>query len=180
MDEFDFLQNGSNEDPMDCLKPERLLESIRELEGKIRWNPVDAELYFQLGVFYGCLKDIANAVTAYRKALELDPAMHQSHYLLGEHYFEKKRYWDAAMEFGCYVSAEPDDPDGTLYLKFGIACLRLGRTEDAKRHLEKARLDKDSGRAGIAAKLLSGLNSRVCHIYADFDIPNLKLYCCSL
>jgi tetratricopeptide (TPR) repeat protein len=155
MDGFDFLLNGSNEDPMDCLKPERLLESIRELEGEIRWNPEDAELHFQLGVYYGCLKNREKAVHAYLNALDLDPGMHQARYLLGEHYFEKKRYWDAAMEFGCYVSAEPDDPDGTLYLKFGIACLRLGRTEDAKRHLEKARLDKDSGRACVADRLLS-------------------------
>lgn len=154
---FDFLPDGLHEDPMDCLKPERLRESIRELKGEIRWNPDDAELYFQLGVFYGCLKDVANAATAYRKALELDPAMHQAHYLLGEHYFEKKRYWDAAMEFGLYVLGEPDDPDGTLFLKFGIACLRLGRTEDARRHLAKARLDKNSGRAGVADKLLSWL-----------------------
>ena len=153
--EFNFLPDGSNEDPMDCLKPERLLESIQELEGEIRCNPVNAELYLQLGVFYGCLKDDENAVKAYHKALELDSGMHQAHYLLGEHYFGKKRYWDAAMEFGHYVSAEPDDPDGTLYLKFGIACLRLGRTEDAKRHLEKARLDKDSGRACVADRLLS-------------------------
>ena len=139
----------------EILRPENLLERIRELEGEARWNQRDPDLYFQLGVFYGCLKDDENAVKVYRKALELDPEMHQAHYLLGEHYFGKKRYWDAAMEFGHYVSAEPDDPDGTLYLKFGIACLRLGRTEDAKRHLEKARLDKDSGRACVADRLLS-------------------------
>lgn len=153
--EFDFLPDGSKEDPMDCLKPERLRESIRELEGEIRWNPVDAELFFQLGVFYGCLKDGKNAVKAYHKALELAPEMHQAHYLLGEHFFGKKRYWDAAMEFGHYVCGEPDDLDGTLYLKFGIACLRLGQIKDARRHLEKARLDKVSGRVGIANKLLS-------------------------
>ncbi|HOG24447.1 MAG TPA: tetratricopeptide repeat protein [Candidatus Omnitrophota bacterium] len=147
-----------NDDPMDCLKPERLLEEIRGLEGEIRWKPDDSELYFQLGVYSCCLKDNEKAAYSYLKALELDPEMHQAHYLLGEHYFSKKRYWDAAMEFGNYVSAEPDDPDGTLYLKFGIACLRLGRTEDAKRHLEKARLDKDSGRAGRAAKLLSRIS----------------------
>lgn len=155
---FDFLPDGSNEDPMDCLKPERLRESIRELEGEIRWNPENAEIHFQLGVYYGCIKDDVNAVTAYRKALELDPGMHQAHYLLGEHYFGKKKYWDAAMEFGHYVAAEPDDPDGTLYLKFAIACLRLGQTEDARRHLKKARLDKDSGRAGVADKLLSWIS----------------------
>ena len=62
------------------------------------------------------------------------------------------------MEFGLYVSGEPDDPDGTLYLKFGIACLRLGCIEDARRHLKKARIDKDSGRAGVADKLLSWLS----------------------
>lgn len=149
--------NDSSEDPMDCLKPERLLESILELEGEIRWNPADAELYFQLGVFYGCFNDGENAVKAYQKALELDSGMHQAHYLLGEHFFRKKRYWDAAMEFGRYVSGEPDDRDGTLYLKFGIACLRLGYTVDARRHLEKARLDKNEGRAGLASKLLSRL-----------------------
>ena len=150
--------NDSNEDPMDCLKPERLLESIRELEGEIRWNPVDAELYFQLGVFYGCLKDGENAVKAYHKALELDSEMHQAHYLLGEHFFGKKRYWDAAMEFGYYVCGEPDDPDGTLYLKFGVACLRLGWIEDARRHLERARLDESGGRRAVANRLLSRIS----------------------
>lgn len=155
---FDFLPDGLNGEPMDCLKPERLRESIRELEGEIRWNPDDAELHFQLGVFYGCLKENERAVLAYLQALELDPAMHQARYHLGEYYFGKKRYWDAALEFGLYVSNEPDDPDGTLYLKLGIACLRLGRTEDARRHLAKARLDKDSGRAGVADKLLSWLS----------------------
>ena len=143
---------------MDCLKPERLLESIRELEAEVRWNPLDAELYFQLGVFYDCLKDSENAVKAYEKALEVDPEMHQPHYSLGEIFFGKKRYWDAAMEFGHYVSGEPDNPDGTLYLKFGIACLRLGRIEDARRHLKKARLDTDSGRARTANKLLSWIS----------------------
>ncbi len=150
--------NDSNEDPIDCLKPERLRESIRELEGEIRWNPVDAELHFQLGVFYDCLKDSGNAVKAYGKALELDPEMHQPHYSLGEIFFGKKRYWDAAMEFGHYASGEPEDLDGTLYLKFGIACLRLGRIEDARRHLKKARMDEDAGRAKIANKLLSRIS----------------------
>lgn len=153
-DEGEFERENSG-DWREILKPESLLESIRKLEGEARWNPVDAELYFQLGVFYGCLKNNEKAINAYLKTLELDPGMHQVHYLLGEHYFEKKRYWDAAMEFGLYVSREPDDPDGTLFLKFGIACLRLGRTEDAKRHLKKARLDKDSGRACVADRLLS-------------------------
>lgn len=153
-DGFDFLPD----DPKDCLKPERLLESIRELEGEVRWNQSDPELYFQLGVFYGCLKDDENAVKAYCKALELDSGMHQAHYLIGERYFGKKRYWDAAMEFGQYVASEPDDPDGTLYLKFGIACLRLGWIEDARCNLEKSRLDKDSGRGGIANKLLSWIS----------------------
>jgi Flp pilus assembly protein TadD len=156
--EFDFLPDGSNEDPMDCLKPERLRERIRELEGDVRWNKNDPELYFELGIFYSCAKDDEKAVRAYIKALELNPEMHQVRYHLGEYYFGKKRYWEAAMEFGLYVSGEPDDPDGTLYLKFGIACLRLGRTEDARRHLAKARLDKDSGRAGVADKLLSWLS----------------------
>ena len=142
-------------DWQETLKPESLKESVRETLEEIGWDPLDAGLYFELGVFYSCLKDDANAVMAYRKALELDPAMHQAHYLLGEYYFERKRYWDSAMEFGHYISAEPDDPDGTLYLKLGIACLRLRRIEDAKRHLEKARLDKDSGRACVADRLLS-------------------------
>ena len=156
--EFDFVPDNLNEDPKDYLKPENLRESIRELEGEIRWNPLDAELYFQLGVFYDCLKDNENAVKAYGKALELDPEMHQPHYSLGEIFFGKKRYWDAAMEFGHYVSGEPDDPDGTLYLKFGIACLRLGWTADARRHLEKARLDENGGRARVANKLLSRIS----------------------
>lgn len=156
--EFDFLPDGSNEDPMDCLKPECLLESIRELECEILWNPENAELYFQMGVFYSCLKDGEKAVNAYLKSLELNPGMHQVRYHLGEYYFGKKRYWEAAMAFGLYVSGEPDDPDGTLFLKFGIACLRLGRIEDARRHLTKARFDKDSGRAGVADKLLSWLS----------------------
>lgn len=153
-------ENG--EEPADwreVLKPESLWEHIHELEGEIRWNQSDPSLYFELGIFYGCLKDGEQEVKSYRKALELDPGMHQVRYHLGEYYFGKKRYWDAAMEFGMYVSGEPDDPDGTLYLKFGIACLRLGRIEDAKRHLRKARLDKDSGRAGVANKLLSWISS---------------------
>lgn len=148
----------SEGDWREILRPESLLERIRELEGEARWNQTNPELYLELGIFYDCLKDDGNAVKAYRKALELDSGMHQAHYLLGEHYFGKKRHWDAAMEFGLYVSREPDDPDGTLYLKFGIACLRLGRTEDAKRHLEKARLDKDSGRACVADRLLSWIS----------------------
>lgn len=142
-------------DPMDCLKPERLQESIRELEDEARWNQTDPELYFELGIFYSCAKDNEKAVKAYLKALELDPGMHQVRYHLGEYYFGKKRYWDAALEFGQYVSGEPDDPDGTLYLKFGIACLRLGRIADARRYLQKACLDEDSGRARVANKLLS-------------------------
>jgi tetratricopeptide (TPR) repeat protein len=156
--EFDFLPDDPREDPKDCLKPERLREKIRELEGEVRWNPVDAELHFELGVFYSCLRDAEKAVSAFRKALELDPEMHQTHYHLGEYYFRKKKYWDAAMEFGFYVLRQPDDPDGTIHLKFGIACLRLGRVEDARRHLKKARLDQDFGRAGTADKLLSWIS----------------------
>jgi len=146
-----------SEEPMDwrdVLKPESIWTHIRELESDIRWNQTKAELYLELGIFYGCLKDGEQEAKAYRKALELDPSMHQAHYLLGEHYFAKKNYWNAAMEFGHYVSGEPEDPDGTLYLKFGIACLRLGRVKDAKRHLKKSRLDKDSGRTDVADKLL--------------------------
>ena len=154
-DVFDPEEPG---DWREALKPECLLERIRELETEILWNPADAELYFQLGVFYGCLKDGENAFKTYHTALELDPGMHQVHYLLGEHFFGKKRYWDAAMEFGHYVCREPADPDGMLYLKFGISCLRLGRIEDARRHLEKARLDQWEGRAKLANRLLSWIS----------------------
>ena len=159
---MEFDGDGPNQeapgDWREFLRPESLLEHIRELEGEIRWNPLDAELHFELGTFYDCAKDSENAVNSYWKVLELDPQMHQAHYALGEHYFGKKRYWDAAMEFGHYVSAEPDDPDGTLYLKFGISCLRIGQVGDARRQLRKARLDKDSGRAGVADKLLSRIS----------------------
>ena len=158
MDGFDFLPDNLKENPMDYLKPENLRESIRELEAEIRWDPLNAKYHFDLGVFLDCAKESEGAVRAYVKALELNPGMKQAHYLLGEHFFWKKRYWDAAMEFGQYVSVEPDDPDGTLYLKFGIACLRLGCTADARRQLEKARIDKNGGRARLANKLLSRLS----------------------
>ena len=42
---------------MDYLKAENLWESIRELEGEIRWNPLNAGHYFELGVFNGYVKD---------------------------------------------------------------------------------------------------------------------------
>jgi tetratricopeptide (TPR) repeat protein len=156
-----FEMHENREDPGDwteALKPESLWTEIREIEEKIRWNQSNADLYLELGIFYGCLKDGDQEVKAYRKALELDPGMQQAHYLLGEHYFAKKKYWDAAMEFGHYVLGEPEDSDGTLYLKFAIACLRLGWVDDAKRHLDKSRLDKGSGRAGVAEKLLSRIS----------------------
>lgn len=70
-----FLQAGNND------------EALANLNSAITNDPTNSVLYFARGTVYENLKDKDNAVTDYKKAIELNPDYYDASFNLGAYYF---------------------------------------------------------------------------------------------
>ena len=86
-------------------------------------HPHSARLWLNLAAAYlgrlelSTRKRQDQAIAAYKKAIELDPAAPNAHYNLGLIYAERKEWADAADWFQAARRAHPADRDATIRLK---------------------------------------------------------------
>ncbi len=84
-------------------------EAVAELDRAFSLDPslADATIYFHLGLAHSYLEQREEAIIAYQKSLELDPALTASHWNLALTYLEVGRYADARASFEAYAELTP-------------------------------------------------------------------------
>jgi S1-C subfamily serine protease/predicted TPR repeat methyltransferase len=84
-------------------------EEITAARKEVRLHPKSAEARVSLGMLLGD-SDREAANTEYRKAIELDPAASDPHFLLASAYYDADKYEDAIKEAREAVRLAPADP----------------------------------------------------------------------
>lgn len=108
-----------------------------EAKPEAKLKPTDlAKLEFNLGVVYEKRKDYANAETAYKKALELDPLLAQAYDGLGNVYQAQNRPDAAVQIFQQAAAAQPNN--GKLNYDLGLFLWSKGKNAEAYEALTKA------------------------------------------
>lgn len=69
------------------------------LEKAVRLDPNLAAGYLQLGIFYADQKDFPNAISAYQKAIAVNPQLEETHYRLAQAYRQNGDELKAQREF---------------------------------------------------------------------------------
>ena len=93
----------------EALDAEEWDEAAAELEQAITRDPslANASVYFHLGLAHSYLEEYEEAISAYQKALELDPDQTESHWNLAMIYLEMNRYADARASLEAYAELTP-------------------------------------------------------------------------
>jgi tetratricopeptide (TPR) repeat protein len=109
--------------------------SIRSLEEASRLHD-SSTIETLLGVDYFLLNQRLLAEQAISKALALYPGNKRGRYLRGRFYFAKHDFSKAMEDFRAVLEKEPDDYRSLCYL--GYSEWRLGKTDEAARHLQRS------------------------------------------
>jgi TolB-like protein/DNA-binding winged helix-turn-helix (wHTH) protein/Flp pilus assembly protein TadD len=124
-----------------------LEESIHYLDDAIQKDPTFALAYVGLAEAYNRLGLVfiggspaetrPKAISAARKALELDPELAEAHVQLGDVYQREWRWREAESEYKSALQLRPNDAEGHLGLARWL--LAQGRTEEAMQWSKRAR-----------------------------------------
>lgn len=85
--------------------------------------------YYGLGMVYQKRGKLSSAISAYKKALLIDPKKISIYYSLGACYLEKGMFDKAISQFKDALAISPNDPN--LYYNLGVSNWRGGRISDA-------------------------------------------------
>ena len=99
-------------------------------------NPDCWMAYSNLGSFLSTRGNVNEAVTDFRKALELWPDQSKDHNNLGKALVQKGRMAEAMDQFQTALRISPNDPDAESNI--GAALLQQGDSEEAISHLRRA------------------------------------------
>jgi tetratricopeptide (TPR) repeat protein len=123
---------------LDAGKPD---DAIAKLRAMVEQSPQCAACFSKLGDAYVAKKDPANAETAYKKAIELDPKLMDVYVALAAVYAEQKRF-DESNAMSAKANALSAESGGTgnptaLYNQ-GVILWNQGKGEEARPLFEKA------------------------------------------
>ena len=118
------------------LDAKRVDEAQSMIERAAALNNNEANILAALGRSYDLQGQTAQAVTSFKRALEIDPEMFQSYNDLGVVYFKNKDYRQAETSFSAALRLRPDTPIARFNL--GLCYAREERYSDATRELERA------------------------------------------
>jgi tetratricopeptide (TPR) repeat protein len=116
-------------------------EAIAACQQALALQP-DAKVSFQLGVLYQKNKKIDDAIAAYQKTLELEPAVAGAQFNLGICLNEAKRYDEAAKAFDRLVEIE-----GVTYRAYynqGLSFYNAGKYKEALDAFDTARVMEET------------------------------------
>ncbi len=117
----------------------------------------NAQSHYRLGIIYGREGRAEEAITEYRRSVELDPAYEKARLNLGELLAVRGRPEEAEAQFRAAINLDPDY--SKAHLNLGALLYRSGST-DGRVHLERAvALNPEYGKAWLhlaAASLLDG------------------------
>jgi tetratricopeptide (TPR) repeat protein len=113
-------------------------EAITWYRKAIDLDPSDA--YSHSGIASACMGEgkYDEAITWYRKAIDLDPSFAYSYSGLASAYVGQGKYDEAITSYRKAIDLDPRDLHSALW--YFVCLQRLGKTEDARRHIaERAR-----------------------------------------
>ena len=93
------------------------------------------KVHLNLGLLFASQGRDDDAVAEMRKAVELDPKFYQGHYELASLLDRTGRLDEAVRLYE--VAAPGYRTDGSYHYRLGLACFRLKRTDEARKHLER-------------------------------------------
>src|SRR5215216_7861680 len=118
---------GANGDPT---KQKEILEKL------VSAYPNDERAHFNLGGYYIGQKEIAKAISHYKRATELAPDYSTAFNILGYAYRQNEAYSDAENAFKKYIELIPNDPNP--YDSYAELLLKMGRFDEAITQYNKA------------------------------------------
>jgi tetratricopeptide (TPR) repeat protein len=130
--EATYLHRGE-----DLLEKKDYSRALLELRNASAVMPRDAEPYYQMGIVYVAMGDIANGVAFLQKATELNPQHGQAQLKLAELMTgsrNKETLQQAASQIEAALGASPDDADAVDAL--ALAEWKLGKTDESVGRLE--------------------------------------------
>jgi tetratricopeptide (TPR) repeat protein len=111
---------------------EEALSMLREVR---RRAPADSTNLLNIAGIHLGAKEYAEAETAYKAALAVEPNLPQAHEFLGAIDIERGRFDSAIVHWKRVVSLDPKQY-GTL-LNLGLLLIQLGRPDEARPYLER-------------------------------------------
>ncbi len=134
-------------------KGERYEEAVRKMEAVIAEDPGVIDAHITLGGWQRQLKRMADAIAAYRRALEVQPDNEQALAALAEIYRAQGRA-DAAIEgYRTVLRLDPRSPQ--IWYQLATLYLDLGRTKESEQTFEQAL--KHNPKMGAAYNSLAAL-----------------------
>jgi Tfp pilus assembly protein PilF len=117
------------------LNQQKLDASRQILEQLAQRNPKDPRVWYNLGLLYRNSGQAEQALQAFAKASELAPNDADANYFIGDLYTQLQQYDKAASAYERALTLNPFHVSS----EFGLARAqqRLGRTEDARKHLAR-------------------------------------------
>ena len=103
---------------------------------RLTQQPLSPDSLLLVGQVYGEIGNEQQALDAFQKASQENPAVHRAHYLAGLVQLHLKQPANAVTEFEAEVKLSPDDADAQFLL--GKTLLEQGKTKEAIPHLQAA------------------------------------------
>jgi TolB-like protein/Tfp pilus assembly protein PilF len=116
----------------------RIEEAVEQAEQALLLNPLSALLRMAYGDILSAAGRFDNALSQYRRSIELDPEFGGAHKMIADHYLYAYGRTDDALE--SYRNAVAAEPDPDWIGDIGGVYLILGDAAAAERWTEKARL----------------------------------------
>lgn len=127
-------------------------EAITYLDKAKRYLSSEAKIYFELA--FANANDDRNdeAITNYKKVLELDPLYSDAAKNLGDIYYNDKDYEHATEYYKKYIDGNKD-VENIYYYRIGWSYNDIGKYEEAANYLEKYEPEADEDKAKKWAEL---------------------------
>ena len=137
------------------------LEAIKNLKRGAELNPEDPLPLVELGKIYLNNKEVAQAESAFKKAMDLDRSLAETHYYLGKIYYLQTLWDKALLEFSIVMQKRPDKfPDVSALL--GDVCLATKQYQEAQDHFRSyLRKNPNAPNANEVRTKISDLEERM-------------------
>jgi len=111
-------------------------QALADLHRAIEIEPLNGDIWRQLGIAYKHINQPNSALAAFQKAIELQPDYFKNYRDLGGYYFERYDFEEAVRQYKRMVDAAPDQSDA--HFELARPYLNMGRYTDAEHELRLA------------------------------------------
>jgi eukaryotic-like serine/threonine-protein kinase len=129
-------------------------QALADLLRAIEIEPMNGDVWRQLGTVYQHSDQPNPALAAFQKAVELQPAYFKNYRALGAFYYDRYDFAEAVRQYQKMVDVAPSQPDA--HFKLSNPYLNMGRYSDAEHELRLAISLRETSDAmhGLAVSLM--------------------------